>query len=112
MQKPNAGLLDLSKEEVVKMRRQIWTNYTNLNDYGDSLEKFLVTYGFAVKIIHESSTKEISFSDDQKHHIINVDKTNLSLDGSDGGCGGLSCMYHSYEALQLTRNSSKQDQHI
>jgi uncharacterized protein YllA (UPF0747 family) len=67
------------------MRRQIWTTYTNLNDWYDSWEKFLVSHGFATEIIHESGTKEIVFTDDQKRRIINVDETNLSLDGSDGG---------------------------
>jgi hypothetical protein len=50
----------------VEMRRQIWTTYTNLNDWYDSWEKFLVSHGFATEIIHESGTKEIVFTDDQK----------------------------------------------
>jgi hypothetical protein len=70
------------------MRRQIWTTNTNLNDWYNSWEKFLVTYGFAAENINEDGTKEIIFTDDQKCHIINVDETNLSLDGSDGGRGG------------------------
>jgi hypothetical protein len=69
------------------MRRQIWTTYTNLNDCYDSWEKLLVTFGFAAETIHDSSTKEIIFTDDEKCHIINVDETNLSLDGLDGSCG-------------------------
>jgi hypothetical protein len=48
------------------MRRQIWTTYTNLNDWYDSWEKFLVSHGFAAEIIYESGTKEIVFTDDQK----------------------------------------------
>ncbi len=88
LRKADAGLLDLSKEEVVEMRRQIWTTYINLNDWFDSWERFLVSHGFAAEITDESGTKEIIFTDDQKRRIINVDETNLSLDGSDGGRGG------------------------
>jgi hypothetical protein len=51
-------LLDLSKEEVVEMRRQIWTTYTNLNHWFDSWERFIVTYGFAADMMSKRSTKE------------------------------------------------------
>jgi len=50
--------------------------------------KFLTTQGFASEIINESGAKEIVFSEEQKRRIINIDETNLSLDGSDGGRGG------------------------
>jgi hypothetical protein len=30
----------------------------------------------------------VCFSEDQKRWIINIDETNLSLDGADGGHGG------------------------
>ncbi len=74
------------------MRRQIRTAYTNLNDRYDSWKKFLVTYGFVAKIINESGTKEIIFTDDQKCHITNVDETNPKevsipyIDESEVGC--------------------------
>jgi hypothetical protein len=35
-----------------------------------------------------SDGKEVIVPEDQKCCIINVDETNLSLDGSDGGRGG------------------------
>jgi len=88
LRKNNASLLDLSKEEVVEMRRLIWTTFSNLSDWYDAWEKFLTTQGFASEIINESGAKEIVFSEEQKRRIINIDETNLSLDGSDGGRGG------------------------
>jgi hypothetical protein len=85
----NAALLALSKEEVIELRRQIWTTHTNLNDWFDSWEVFLVSQGFATEITGEDGNeKEVIVSEDQKRRIINVDETNLSLDGSDGGRGG------------------------
>jgi hypothetical protein len=88
LRKTNAALLDLSKEEVVEMKRQIWTTFSNLNDWFDAWERFLVTYGFASEIIDTDGVKLITFTDNQKRHIINIDETNMSLDGSDGGRGG------------------------
>jgi len=88
LKKANAAVLDLSKEEVVEMRRQIWTTYSNLNDWFNAWEKFLITHGFACEVIKENGEKEITFSEEQKRRIINIDETNLSLDGSDGGRGG------------------------
>jgi hypothetical protein len=48
----------------------------------------LITHGFACEVIKENGEKEITFSEEQKQRIINIDETNLSLDGSDGGRGG------------------------
>jgi hypothetical protein len=82
----NAALLDLSKKETIELQRQIWTTHTNLNDWFDSWEAFLVSQGFATEIFSEDGTGVVL--EDLKRRIINVNETNLSLDGSDGGCGG------------------------
>jgi hypothetical protein len=66
LKKANAALLDLSKEAVVEMRRQIWTTYSNLNDWFDSWEKFLITHCFASEVFKENGEKEIIFSEEQK----------------------------------------------
>jgi hypothetical protein len=42
------------------------------------------------EVIKDKDEKEIIFSEEQKRCIINIDETNLSLDGSDGGRGGRS----------------------
>jgi hypothetical protein len=58
--KANAGLLDLSKEEVVEMRRQIQTPCTNLNCWFDSWEIIMVHYGFGADMMSKSGTKILS----------------------------------------------------
>jgi hypothetical protein len=45
IKKANASLLELSKEEVVEMRRQMWTAFNNLNDWFDSWEAFVLSQG-------------------------------------------------------------------
>ena len=80
----NAALLQLSKEEVQEYRRIMWTTHTNLSDWFDAWEEFCLSYGFAAK----NDAGEVIFSECQKRRIINVDETNFSLNGSDGGRGG------------------------
>ena len=82
--KENAALLDISKEQVVEMRRLMWATPKNLSDWFDEWEHFVLAQGFATKDDNGLTV----FSEDQKRRIINIDETNLSLDGSDGGRGG------------------------
>jgi len=85
VKKENAGLLELSKEHLIEMRRLLWTTPKNLNDWFDEWGLFCVEKGFATRSEHDG---EVVFSEAQKRRIINIDETNLSLDGSDGGRGG------------------------
>jgi len=62
----------------------MWTTYANLNEWFDAWELFLVSHGFADK----NADGEVTFTEKQKRHTINVDETNFSLDGSNGGRGG------------------------
>ncbi len=89
----NAAFLELYTEEVIELQRQIWTTHTNLSDWFDSWEAFLVSQGFATDITSEDGDqKEVVVSEDQKCCKINIDGKNLSLNGSDGGCeGGPGC---------------------
>ena len=66
------------------MRRLLWTTPENLNNWFDEWGLFCVSNGFATR----TDQGEVIFSETQKRRIINIDKTNLSLDGSDGGRGG------------------------
>ena len=61
LKKANAALLDLSKEAVVEMRRQIWTTYSNLNDWFDSWEKFLITHCFASEVLKKTVKRKLYF---------------------------------------------------
>ncbi len=63
------------------------TTFNNLNDWFDSWEAFVLSQGFATKINGESG-EEVIFTEEQKRRIINIDETNLSLDGLDSGHGG------------------------
>jgi hypothetical protein len=62
----------------------MWTTHTNLNDWCDSWEDFCLSHGFASK----NELWETIFEEAQMHRIANVDETNFSLDGSEGGHGG------------------------
>jgi len=79
----NASLFTVSKEMLVEMRRQFWTSYSNLDRWFDDFEMFVLEKGFATKV-----GDEVIFSDHMKRRIINIDESNLCLDGSDGNRGG------------------------
>ncbi len=81
--KDHASILDVSKEQVREMRRLIWCTPGNLQDCFDEWEGFVITNGFATR----NESGDMIFTKDQKRRIINIDETNLSLDGSDGGRG-------------------------
>lgn len=79
-----ASNISLDSESLIELRRQIWTTYGNLNAWYDGWEKFIVDKGFATK----EADGTVTFSEQQKRRIINLDETKMSLDGSDGGIGG------------------------
>jgi hypothetical protein len=112
----NASVLNLSKQYLVELRRQMWTTFDNLSDWFDAWERYVLFYFiylfiFSAHIIffvsfiilfylNESFVLEygfadldengnVIFSEEQRRRIINLDETNFSLDGSDGGRGGL-----------------------
>jgi hypothetical protein len=76
--------LELSREVQVKMRHQMWTAATNLGDWHDYFESFCIEYGFG----DDGGGGKVVFTDDQKRHILNMDETKFSMDGSDGENGG------------------------
>jgi len=76
-----APFIDLDKEALVEMRRQFWTTFSNLSQWYDGWENFLVSKDFATK----EADGSVVFTEKQKQHIINIDETKLSEDGSDGG---------------------------
>ena len=50
IKKWNAAILQLSKKEKIELRRQMWTTYTNLNDWFDAWQAFVIKYGFATQV--------------------------------------------------------------
>ena len=62
----------------------LWTSYNNLNMWFTNWKIDLVKLGFANKY----KQGEIIIPADQMRQILNIDKTCLSLDGSNGARGG------------------------
>jgi hypothetical protein len=67
-----------------KCCRSFWTTYSNLNDWFNAWEQFVLEKGFASK----NAEGSVEFSKEQCKRIINMDETKFSVDGSDGGVGG------------------------
>jgi hypothetical protein len=80
----NAVNLELSKEQQVELRRQMWTTEVNLMDWFDRWEAFGIEYGFG----DDDGTGHIVFSEEHKRRICNMDETKFSTESSDGGIGG------------------------
>jgi hypothetical protein len=80
----NAVDLELSKEQQVELRRQMWTTEVNLKDWFDRWGAFYIEYGFG----DDYGTGHVVFSEEQKRRICNMNETKFSTDGSDGGIGG------------------------
>ena len=61
-----------------------WMTYKNLDLWFDSWDVFVVEYGF----ITINSNNELHFDEKMKKHMLNMDKTCLLLNGSNGNRGG------------------------
>jgi hypothetical protein len=76
----------------VELRRQLWTSDTNLNVWFDSFKKFVVDMGFALDEPEYNGegllVSEVTFPEDQKRRIVNLDETRITADGADGTPGG------------------------
>ena len=59
-----------------------WTTCGNLKLWFDVWKDFLLQHGFACLPL-EGESQEVVFFEDQDQHIINLDKTDLSLDWTD-----------------------------
>ena len=73
------GKISIPMEE----RRSRWTTYSNINMWFNQWETNLLELGFAYR-----QNGSIVIPPRQLKHIINIDKTALSLDGANGHCGG------------------------
>ena len=81
-----------NKVSHVELRRQLWTSNTNLDVWFDSFKTFVVEEGFATDEPEHNSdgllVSEVTFPDDQKRRIVNLDETRITADGADGTPGG------------------------
>jgi hypothetical protein len=80
----NAVVLELSKEQQVKLRHKIWMTVHNIELWYDSWESFCIGYGFGI----DDVTGRVKFTEEKKRRIANMDETKFSIDGADGGIGG------------------------
>jgi hypothetical protein len=92
--------LRVNKQEE---QRVAWTTYSNLETWFDSWKHYLILLGFSKEkseddvmledandALEEDDTLEgeIEVSPLQLQQIVNLDETNISIDGSDGNTGG------------------------
>jgi hypothetical protein len=77
----NAIVLELSKEQQVELRRQMWTTVHNLELLYDSWESFCIEYGFGI----DDGTDHVKFTEEQRRRIANMDEMKFSMDGADSG---------------------------
>jgi hypothetical protein len=82
IQRDCAKELQTSKEVVQELRRQFWMTYDNLDKWFNIWEETILSFGY------KDNEGQVQITEDQKRRIVNMDETKLSLDGSDGQCGG------------------------
>jgi hypothetical protein len=80
----NYVILELSKEQQSELRRQMWTTVKNIDEWYDRWQSFCLEFGFA----DDDGQGGITFSEQHKSQIVNMDETKFSTDWSDGGIGG------------------------
>jgi hypothetical protein len=76
--------LNASISHVVEDRRVRWTMYSNLHAWFVSFKAFLIEFGFATI----GSDGRLLIMEATMRQIVNVDETEVSLDGSKTNAGG------------------------
>jgi hypothetical protein len=84
--KATSVLLDAAVSPAVEERRLMWTTYDNLNAWFRNWKDFLVEKGFARRGVEMED--EIVINKAMRRRIINVDETEILLDGSSSRAGG------------------------
>ena len=93
-----------TKLNCAEDRRIRWTTYQNLDLWFSSWEVFVVEYGFAT--INQNG--QLHFDEEMKMRVLNLDETNMSLDGSNGNRGGRpTATYYDVRFPQLGKATSK-----
>jgi hypothetical protein len=83
-------IMTTGKANKAEERRVAWTTYNNLNTWFDSWARHLVEFQTARTATPEDTDNEgeLFFFPGQKDRIINLDETNIELDGSGKNSGG------------------------
>ena len=73
----------------MEQRRLIWTTYSNINIWFDTLKHFFIDKGFArVSTEEDGDIGEIVYFDNQTDRILNLDESEVSTDGTSKLSGG------------------------
>ncbi len=95
----HASKLNCAEDRCIR-----WTTYQNLDLWFNSWEAFVVEYGFAT--INQNG--QLLFDKKMKMRVLNLDETNLSLDGSNGNRGGRPrATYYDLRFPQLGKATSR-----
>eukprot|EP00536_Pseudo-nitzschia_multiseries_P007898 jgi/Psemu1/196708/e_gw1.191.17.1 len=81
-----------TKNLQLEEQRCVWTTSNNINTWFETVKEIPVVYGFACLATEEEIRNghegELVFFPGQLNHILNVDKTALTLDGTTNNAGG------------------------
>ena len=74
----------------MEQRRLIWTTYTNINIWFDTLKRFFIDKGFAREKKDEDRNVEgeLVYFESQTNRILNLDESEVSTDGTSKLSGG------------------------
>ena len=101
--------LDATYAVKVEERRNNWLTYTNLKLWFDNWKICLVEYGFA----SQDEDGNLVFTEAQLRRILNLDETEVSLDGTNTSAGGRQSVIFVDPNLPLcTRSASKSSRHM
>ena len=96
--------LNADVSPAVEDRRVQWLSYPNLIMWSKNFQVFLVEFGIA----EADSNGDLTFAEEQKHLILNVDKTEISLDTSKTRAGGRpDVLFHNPHLPLTSRSVSK-----
>ena len=98
----------------MEQRRLIWTTYRNINIWFETLKRFLIDKGFTRENTDEDRLVlgDIVYSEPQSNTILNLDKSEVSTDGTSkisGGCllTNISCAYGDLPKRVTISNNSE-----
>jgi hypothetical protein len=80
----NSVIPELRKEQTRELWRQMWTTVKTFYEWYDRWQSLCLKFGFG----DDDGNGGITFCDNNKRWIVNMEETQFSTDGSHGGIGG------------------------
>ena len=102
--KSRSVTLNADVAAAIEERRLLWTNYDNLFTWFIHFKAFLIKFKFCG---YDKETGTINFTLEQLHRIVNIDETEISLDGSKTIAGGRPAVCFFDPNLPLATKSAK-----